>query len=216
MISTVLFDMDGVVSNTEPAHEKADAKILGEYGVRLDSRWKQIKGMRELDVYRKAIEMYNIKGATPEEILAKKIAVFGMFSEDIKLFSGLHAALGNIKGKYRLALVSSSPKEIVELVVNRFELRKYFEQIITGDDVVKGKPDPEPYLKAAKEMGVSPEECVVVEDSINGVKSAKAAGMKCIAITSSFPREELVGAGADAVINVIIELPVVLELISKK
>ncbi|MEM3364236.1 MAG: HAD family phosphatase [Candidatus Micrarchaeia archaeon] len=216
MISAILFDMDGVVSNTEPAHEKADSMILSEYGVRLDSRWKQIKGMKELDVYKKAIEMYNIKGATPEEILLKKIKMFANFTDDIRLFSGLHSALGRLKGKYRVALVSSSPKQIVDIVVKRFELEKYFERIITGDDVVKGKPDPEPYLKAAEKMGVSPAECVVVEDSINGIKSAKAAGMKCIAITNSFPHEELVKAGADAVINVIVELPVALEEISQK
>ena len=207
--------MDGVVSNTEPAHEKADAFILKKYGVTLDERWKEIKGMRELDVYKRAIEMYNIKGATPEEILEKKIAIFGKFKEDIRLFSGLHTALSFVKSKYNVALVSSSPKPIVDIVVQRFELSKYFDRIITGDDVKKGKPDPEPYLKAAKELGVRPEECVVVEDSINGVKSAKAAGMKCIGITNSFPREELERAGADYVIDVIVELPVALEAISK-
>jgi HAD superfamily hydrolase (TIGR01509 family) len=120
-----------------------------------------------------------------------------------------------VKSKYNVALVSSSPKPIVDIVVQRFELGKYFDRIITGDDVEKGKPDPEPYLKAAKELGVHPEECVVVEDSINGVKSAKAAGMKCIGITNSFPREELERAGADYVIDVIVELPVALEAISK-
>ncbi len=215
MISTIFFDMDGVVSNTEPAHEKADAHIFKGYNVTLDERWKGIKGMRELEVYRKAIDMYSIKGATPEEILAKKIQIFGKFKEDIRLFSGLHSALAAVKGKYRVALVSSSPRAIVEIVVRRFELEKYFEQIVTGDDVKKGKPDPEPYLKAAAEMRVKPGECVVIEDSINGIMSARAAGMKCIGITNSFSKEELLRAGADEVIDVMVELPIALESITK-
>ncbi|MGC8924230.1 MAG: HAD family hydrolase [Candidatus Micrarchaeia archaeon] len=212
MFKAVLFDMDGVISDTEPVHESADEKVLNEYGVNVDERWKGIKGLRQIDVFTKAIEMYGIK-ETPEVLVKKKMRYYKEEIHRITVFNSVLEVIAKLKGKYMLGLVSSSPKECVDAVVNKYHLGKFFDVIITGDDVKEGKPSPEPYLNAAKRLGCAASECIVVEDSINGVKSAKAAGMKCVGITNSFPRQDLLMAGADEVIDYIDDLPKLLESI---
>jgi beta-phosphoglucomutase-like phosphatase (HAD superfamily) len=90
------------------------------------------------------------------------------------------------------ALASSGTKAYIDFVVNRLKIRKYYDVIISGEDVKHGKPDPEPYLLACKRLGLPPDQCVVLEDASNGVKAAKAAGCKCIGIDSPYtPPQDL-------------------------
>jgi nucleoside-diphosphate kinase len=92
------------------------------------------------------------------------------------------------------ALVSSTPLENIDLITGKLGIRYYFRQIISGYDVTEGKPSPEGYLLAARRLGVSPENCVVVEDAVAGVRAAKNGGMKCIAVTNTHPADSLVEA----------------------
>jgi beta-phosphoglucomutase-like phosphatase (HAD superfamily) len=87
-----------------------------------------------------------------------------------------------------------------------FNLSPYFSTIITGEDIINGKPHPEPYLKTAEKLGVAPANALVIEDSLNGVRSGKAAGCRVIAITTSFPREPLMELQADYVVDSFAEL----------
>ncbi len=90
-----------------------------------------------------------------------------------------------------MALASSSPPEFIDIFVDRFDLRKYFSFLISGEDIKHSKPDPEIFLMCAEKLNVAPEECIVIEDAISGIEAAKRAGMGCIAIAGSHPRDEL-------------------------
>jgi beta-phosphoglucomutase-like phosphatase (HAD superfamily) len=106
----------------------------------------------------------------------------------------------------QLALVSSTPKENIELITEKLGIKKYFSLFINGDDVKEGKPSPRAFLLAAEKLGVEPKNCVVIEDAIVGVQAAKRAGMYCIAVTNAHPQEDI--SEADIVVNSLEEITV--------
>ena len=95
------------------------------------------------------------------------------------------------KDKYTFGLVTSNLPKIVEIILKNLQIKEHFSFILTEDDVKEVKPSPEPYLTALEKSGVKKDEAIVVEDTPSGIKSAKAADLKCIALTTTFPREEL-------------------------
>lgn len=207
MLRAVLLDMDGVVSNTEPLHESIDRQMMRRYGKHIGPEWVYIKGLKELDVYAWAISNYGINGVMPQEMLDEKVRQFEKRKAEIRIFRGARKVIAQLHRKYKVALVSSSPKRIVELVVERAGIGKELDCVLSGDDVVNGKPDPEPFLKAACALGVQSTECVVVEDSLNGIEAAHRAGMKCIAVSTSFSRKKLREKSPDLIIDGISALP---------
>ena len=98
-----------------------------------------------------------------------------------------------------MALATGASREKLEFILKKFQIKQFFDAIITADDVENGKPDPEVFLKAAQKLGVDPENCIVMEDASNGAEAAKAAGMACIAITSTRGKNQL--QKADLVVN---------------
>jgi HAD superfamily hydrolase (TIGR01509 family) len=110
----------------------------------------------------------------------------------IKPFPGVLRLLNALqKGNFKLGLVSSAPKENINLVLSDLDLEGIFDCVVFGQEVSESKPSPQIYLLAAKKLGVTPNDCMVIEDSPLGVKAAKTAGMKCLAITNTHPRQEL-------------------------
>jgi len=103
------------------------------------------------------------------------------------------------QGGFKLALASSAPRENIDLVNSELDLQRYFDCIISGRDVTESKPSPQIYLLAAEKLGAEAKDCVVIEDSPFGVKGAKAAGMKCLAIANTHPKQDL--QEADMVVN---------------
>jgi HAD superfamily hydrolase (TIGR01509 family) len=110
------------------------------------------------------------------------------------------------KKDFKLGLTTSALQENQQRIFENFNLSPYFSTIITGEDIINGKPHPEPYLKTAEKLGVAPANALVIEDSLNGVRSGKAAGCRVIAITTSFPRERLMELQADYVVDSFAEL----------
>ena len=110
------------------------------------------------------------------------------------------------KKGFKLGLTTSALQENQKRVFEMFNLGPFFSTIITGQDIINGKPHPEPYLKTAEKLGVAPANALVIEDSVNGVRSGKAAGCRVIAITTSFPRERLMELQADYVVDSFAEL----------
>ena len=108
----------------------------------------------------------------------------------------------------KLGLTTSASRSTQELTFETFGFAPYFDAIVTGEDITKGKPDPEPYLTTARKLGIDAKDCIVIEDSINGVRSGHAAGCVVIAMTTTFPREALLEAGADHVIDSFSELQI--------
>ncbi|MCX8206033.1 MAG: HAD family phosphatase [Candidatus Micrarchaeota archaeon] len=207
MLRAVLLDMDGVISNTEPLHESIDRKMILRHGRRIGAEWAHIKGLKELDVYAWAIANYGLRGVTPQEMLDEKVRQFERRKGEIRIFRGAAKAVSLIHRKFKVALVSSSPRKIVGLVVEKAGIANELDCVLSGDDVSNGKPSPEPFLRAARALGVPPCECVVVEDSLNGIEAARRAGMRCIAVSTSFSTTTLRTKSPDMIIKGISGLP---------
>ncbi len=185
-----IFDMDGVIIDSEPIHAKAKMATLREYGITLSAE------ELGLDKYvgRSAKSFWvDMKVRFPEifteewQVMAgKKYEKYmDILNKDasIKAIPGLPELLQRLKAKgYKIGLGSSSVRPMVNNVLTRFGIIDYFDALTTGDEVEHAKPDPAIYLLAAQKLGLEPEACTVVEDAASGVKAAKSAGMQCIAV----------------------------------
>ena len=192
MIKAVIFDMDGVMIDSEPLWEKAERILLARRGIDYNPTYRdKIVGLNQKDSGKLLKETFNLP-ETIEELLAERInLIVRIYEEELELIPSLKTILKELKKSgFLLALASSSPLRVINLVLNRFSLNEFFSVVVSGESVEFGKPHPDIYLITAKKLGACPEqglriepnECVVIEDSINGVKSAKSAGILCIAV----------------------------------
>lgn len=193
MIKAALFDLDGVIIDSRMPHYKAWKQFLyKKKGINLS--FKEFK-KRFGEPNTKTIR--DFFGYLPNRkfrqlVLEKEKIFFKIAKKELKLTKGFLNFIKNLKKeKFMTAVGSSSPDIVIEFVFKRFKIKRYFDVVIGEFDVKKHKPAPEVYLKAAKRLKVSPNECVVFEDSLIGLKSAKNAKMKSIALTTSFPRNKL-------------------------
>jgi beta-phosphoglucomutase len=207
----VIFDMDGVIVDSMPYHFIAWYEALRPYGIRF-SCLEVYK--REGEKWDKTLpEMLRKHGIEPTEELMQKIIdnrtkIFKKYFNKT-YFSGAIKLLEWLKRKNNLslAIVTATTARDIKKILDA-SLRRRFKLIITGDQVKYGKPFPHPYLQAAKALGIKPEEAVVIENSPFGVRSAKAAGMFCIALTTSLPRKYL--KKADIVVDDFAEIQSIL------
>ncbi|HSE84561.1 MAG TPA: HAD family phosphatase [Thermodesulfobacteriota bacterium] len=184
MIKAVIFDMDGVMIDSEPLWEKTERILMARRNIDYSPTYREkIVGLNQNDSAKLLRETFNLP-ETIKEIIAERIDILLiLYQKELEPVKGLSNLLEELTNKgFTLALASSSPFRAINFVLDKFFLRRYFSKVVSGDDIRFGKPHPDIYLHTAKELGVKPEECVVIEDSINGVKSAKAAGMICIAV----------------------------------
>lgn len=184
----VIFDMDGVLVDSEPLHVSVVTSMFVDYKIPLSKNmFNRFAGSTSLSMWKTLSEEFNLKMSVAE-LSAENINRFvnTLNSTDgVQLFDGVREVLTNLNKKgIPIALASSSNKPIVESVMNKFDLKQYFNTIVTGNDVKHSKPHPEIFLTASRNLGVPPMECIVVEDSPNGVKAAHAAGMSCIGFAS--------------------------------
>lgn len=188
MITTIIFDMNGVITDDEEIHEIATQKIFESIGIDLTSEiYRELcLGRTDLASFKDLMKYYEVSNQNMEELIAAKSAKYQMLIQgNLKVYPGVIALVKRLNNKYTLALTSSSTYEEVHTVISQLEIKKYFKIIVTSKDVVHGKPDPEPYILTAKKLKVNCENCLVLEDSENGVQSAVTAGMKCVAITTT-------------------------------
>jgi len=185
MIKAVLFDMDGVIIDSEPLHKQIEMDMLKSFGANVERRELEAMAGTPLKVFCQTMkDRYSISLPVDEMVAIKKERYFEELCaiEDIEPIEGIPELLQRLKSAgLKIALASSSPIEVIEYIISAFDIRQYFDTVVTGDYVERGKPAPDIFLYAAKQIGVNPDECVVIEDSGNGVRAAKAARMKCIA-----------------------------------
>ncbi|PWN58340.1 HAD family hydrolase [Chryseobacterium viscerum] len=187
-LKAIIFDMDGVLINTEPQYENFWRTAAKKYNVYFEDFEKQIRGMT---VKRLFEAQFRDIGEVEKKNLLKEFKA----CEDEMSFpeiSGISALLSHLKeSKIKLGLVTSSDLEKLTRVITQKNLDLYFDVMITANDVVDGKPSPECYLKAADKLGVEPVNCIVFEDSFAGISAAKSAGMVVVGVSSSHSKSEL-------------------------
>ncbi len=184
MIKAVIFDMDGVMIDSEPLWEKTERILLARRDIEYTADYRdQIVGLNQNDSGRLLVETFKLEEKV-EDIISERVEIlFGIYVEELEVVEELVPLLNQLRDKdYKLAVASSSPLRVINFVLDMFSLHKYFPIVVSGECTDMGKPDPAIYLHTADKIEVSPSECVAIEDSINGVKSAKAAGMYCIAV----------------------------------
>jgi beta-phosphoglucomutase family hydrolase len=194
-IKAVIFDMDGVVVNNHEYHFKAWMNFAEKYGFELNEEiYKdQFNGKTNKDLFRMIFD-----DPTDEEIAAygeeKESMYRELYYDDLAPHKGLLDFLSALKrGRYKIALATSAPTENVDWVLDNLQLRSWFDVIVDGTEVENGKPDPEIYTTVCTKLEVEPEYCVVFEDSLAGLESAREAGCCQVGIATSHEPWELEG-----------------------
>ena len=183
----VIFDLDGVLADSEPWWNQIDAKLLAEHGVSYRGEYHQnVLGVS----YRLAVEFYKNAfhlSASEEELMQRRGEIAtDFFANRVGLFSSAKTTLERLREmKLALAVATSSVSASARPLLDRTGIRSLFSVVITGDEVQQGKPHPDIYLLAAKKLGISPEACLVIEDSLAGITAGKAAHMRVAAIPDS-------------------------------
>ena len=194
MIKGVLFDMDGVLVDSEPFICKAAMMMFDELGVKvLPTDFHPFVGTGENRYIGGVAELYSLD-VDIEHVKARTYEIYGMIVRNkLTLLPGAHEFIAECRKKgLKLALATSADRIKMEINLKEIGLlQETFLTIITGLDVEKKKPFPDIYIKAAKSLFLKPHECLVVEDAVSGIKSGKSAGCKCLAVTSSFDASAL-------------------------
>ncbi len=196
MITTVLYDMNGIIVDDEHIHELAFYKVMQRYNVVMNHNdyMTLCAGRTDKEGFELIMEKNNLELKLSELMEQKQEIYFDIFKDSKVAYPGIVDLVKKTSEVFKIALVTSSLRNEVEMITKEFGIYDYFKAIITADDIEKGKPDPEPYIKGAKAVGSVPSECVVIEDSASGVKAAIGAGMKCIGVTTTHQATDLVNA----------------------
>jgi beta-phosphoglucomutase len=197
MLSGVIFDMDGVIVDSHPVHKKAWRRFLELQGKKLDDTDLDfiMDGRRREEILRHFLG--ELSDDEVQNLGHQKDALFMEESTAMRMIEGFPEFLQQLtQANIRLAVGSSASNGRVNYILHLFGLRKFFQAVVTGDQVTAGKPDPAVFRLASKDLGVPPSETLVFEDSVSGVKAANAAGMKCIGIAADGPIPKLLDAGA--------------------
>lgn len=208
-VQSVIFDMDGILADSEPCWSEIDTALLKAYNIKYSDDLKPHvlgKGFPIAVGFYK--EHFGIE-ADLEEMIARRRAIADEFyTQQIPLFDSAPKVLETLSAQLPLGLATSSIATLALPFLKRHNIAQYFTEITTGDEVENGKPHPDIYLKTAEKLGISPQNCWVVEDALSGVQAGRSAGMKVVAIPDSrFMDAELYRDRADHILQSLEELP---------
>jgi HAD superfamily hydrolase (TIGR01509 family) len=208
VIQAIVFDLDGVLLDSEHVWAEARQQLAEERGGRWhDQASRDMMGMSSHEWSRYMHEVIGLP-EPPEEISAEVVGrLDAIYREKLPLFDGAVEAVKRLAARWPLGLASSSNRELIDLVLELSGLAPCFQVTVSSEEVARGKPAPDVYLDAAHRLGVRPGRCAAVEDSENGIRSAKAAGMRVLAIPNPlYPPAEDAFALADDVLESLEEL----------
>ncbi len=191
MIKAVLWDNDGVLVDTEKLFFEATKNTLASVGVELSRdvfvEYSLIKGVG----LREYLTHYNLNPGLYESLSKKRRLKYSKLLETkTELIEGINQTLKSLHNHYKMGIVTSSRKQHFEIIHKNTNILKYFDFVLVREDYTNSKPDPEPYLKGLEMIDVKPEECIVIEDSARGLKSANRAGIFCLMIPNQLSLPE--------------------------
>ncbi|WP_411896168.1 HAD family hydrolase [Winogradskyella sp. A2] len=188
MLKAVLFDMDGVIVDTEPLHYKAYHKMFRDVNINVDEDlYESFTGQSTINICRRLVYHFNLNFA-PEYLIKLKRQHFKYLFEhdkDLKLIDGVLELIEDYHDNdIKLVVASSASMSNINRVFEKFDLNQYFSGKFSGADLKESKPHPEIFIKASEFTGFSNKECMVIEDSTNGIKAAKGAEIFCVGFKS--------------------------------
>ena len=193
--------MDGVIVDSEPLHKESFLQVwqnLG-YGNNHGINFADFYGTSDRTVWKAFIDKHQPKIHIDELMLLRKQRLIELLRDKKPIFDGVLPLIQHLASYCPIGLATGSVHPIIDEVLKMEELRQYFRCIVSSEDVSMPKPSPEIFLLASKQLNIAAKYCCVIEDTINGVKAGKAAGMKVVAITNTFSIEQLTKSGADLV-----------------
>lgn len=211
MLRAVIFDFDGVITDSEILHFRAFNEVLARYGARITKQdyYRTYLGLTDADCYKLLIEQGRLKVSSKdiEGLIRQKKRVFEELAKtEGRIIEGVRDFLGLLeRSSIQMAICSGALLSEIELILEQADLRNFFDVIVSAEHVKRGKPDPEGFLLVLKRLNrrrqqpVRAEQCVVIEDSHWGLKAAKAAGMHTVAVTNTYDAEQL--SQAEKIVN---------------
>jgi HAD superfamily hydrolase (TIGR01509 family) len=194
----ILFDLDGVIIDSEPLHNYAVAATLRAYGVELPAGTiDKYIGIPD-EVFLEHASQHYLAGRVPMPVLLEeKQRRFLQVEDQLQAIPGVLLFIHHARPYFRsFALATSAQRHNQQLAFDRFDLGGYFDAVVTAEDVRHTKPHPEPYLRAAELLGLPASSCLVIEDSLNGVRAGREAGCTVVALTTTYAAADLAAAGA--------------------
>ncbi len=208
MLRAIIFDFDGVIADAEPLHLKGFQKVLEEEGVTLSEKdyYDKYLAMDDKTCFSTVLKDRGkeVSKELIEDLIHRKSKYYDkLLSKNLVIFPGVVDFIKETSKRYPLAVASGALRHEIEFVLKKIGVRENFLLIVSAEDVERCKPDPEVFIKALEGININkissgdiiyPPQCLVIEDSLHGVKAAKAAGMKCLAIANSYPIDKLSSA----------------------
>jgi beta-phosphoglucomutase len=204
MVKAVVFDFDGVLADSEPLHLAAAQEVFASLGLTLtrEEYYARYLGFDDETMFR-ALAGDRGWSLSPEQVaalVAEKARVFDRVIQGTDvLFPGAAECVERLAGEFPLAIASGALRHEIEMILKRARLDRHIKFIVASGDTPNSKPAPDPYARAAQLHAMPPAACVAIEDSRWGIESARAAGLRCVGITTTYPASEL--ATADRVVS---------------
>jgi HAD superfamily hydrolase (TIGR01509 family) len=192
-VQAVIFDMDGVIVDSEPLHERAFRDVFKEMGVgdRHGMDFSAYYGRSDRALWHDFVAKHRPTQPLEQLVDWKQRRFIELVKKEEPIFPGLMELLEQLAPRYPLAVASGSAHPVIDEVLVMKNLRRFFSLVVSVQDVARPKPAPDVFLRAAELLGVKPDRCCVIEDSAVGVEGAVAAGMSTIAITNTLPADKL-------------------------
>lgn len=192
-IKAVIFDMDGLMVDTEPLHLQAFNYALGKHGKYLteEENTDRYIGVSDAEAAQDIAARFNLPISAAELVRIEHTKSRELYQTNLRPQKGLIGLLNDLKNaKYKIAIASGSDLKLIKTIIKNLKIERLIDQIASVEEVKNGKPAPDVFLKAAEKLDVNPSECLVLEDAPKGVQSGKAAGMRVFAIPSQYTKDQ--------------------------